>query len=183
MNLPACSVLLLVLNFSTSHGKDKTLGHPSNDPSNKIPQPKKDADTVMDAHAYANNKVEADTDAVVKSDSEGKADVFLKDFQQMSNKALSITARGYTCENECEKKLETGYFWCWLMAGPPGTTWDYCSPHNNTDITGKDCMDTCDFRGEYFSTCMCSAGKTEKCSKSVSFGEKEEPSETETENV
>ena len=28
-----------------------------------------------------------------------------------------------------------------------------------------------------------SAGKTEKCSKSVSFGEKEEPSETETENV
>ena len=55
----------------------------------------------MDAHAYANNKVEADTDAVVKSDSEGKADVFLKgnnykniktsskkfnDFFQISNK-------------------------------------------------------------------------------------------------
>ena len=110
----------------------------------------------MDAHAYANNKVEADTDAVVKSDSEGKADVFLKgnnykniktsskkfnefflDFKKISNIASSITARGYTCKNECEKKLETGYFWCWLMAGPPGTTWDYCSPHNNTDITGK----------------------------------------------
>jgi hypothetical protein len=58
-------------------------------------------------------------------------------------------AHGSNCISKCQFD---GYYWCKTIPYN-GFDWDYCSPRENVNYQGQNCVDKCDYRGEKFKWC------------------------------